>query len=342
LIKISIMSDYRSYPEKMRAVFLDKPGGQLVVREVKTPQPGPGEVLVKILAAPINPSDLAMLRSAHIEYDLTTFIPGLEGSGKVVAAGKGMLPKLWMGKRVACSADYHTSGTWAEFMVTKAGKCFPIGRGVSDEQGSMSLVNPLTALGFFEIAREHNHKAIINNAAAGALGRMVELLGNKYNIPVINLVRKPQQVEFLKSKGSRYVLDSSGLSFHENLRDLAQELKATLLFDSVCSPELTKMIDVLPAGSSVIIYGNLTREEQIMVNPRSLIDKDITISGFYLGARSKKNGLFKNMINLIKVGKLMSEDLTIQIHARFPLEKTQQAVDTYLANMSAGKALLLP
>ena len=122
------MSENEASPETMQAVFLEKPGGPLVVKEVKIPYPGPGEVLIKMSAAPVNPSDLAAIKNAHSKYDLATFIPGLEGSGRVVAAGKGLLPHLWLGKRVACSAEYNTSGTWAEYIVTSAVKMFPSGK----------------------------------------------------------------------------------------------------------------------------------------------------------------------------------------------------------------------
>jgi NADPH:quinone reductase len=176
-----------SIPATMKAVFLNKTGEVLIAKEVKTPVPQPGEVLVKIAAAPINPSDISMVRNAYKESDLNTFIPGLEGSGRVVAAGKGMLPGLWLGKRVACSAGSDSGGTWAEYMVTSATKCFPLNSKISDEQGSMSLVNPLTALAFFDIAKKNNHKAIINNAAASALGRMVEMLGDKKKFLLLTL-----------------------------------------------------------------------------------------------------------------------------------------------------------
>lgn len=335
------MSTNRSYPRTMKAVFLDKPEGKLVVREVPTPVPGPSEVLVKISAAPVNPSDLASLRNAHRDHDLETFIPGIEGSGVVVAAGKGLLPHLWLGKRVACSAHHPTSGTWAEYMVTPAGSCFPLGRKVTDEQGSMSLVNPLTALAFFKIVKEEGHKALINNAAASALGRMVELLGKKNGIPVINLVRSEKQLEHLKGQGSDYVLNTSAPEFIGEFSDLCERLQATILFDSVCSRELVSMTDALPRKSSVIIYGNLSVAEEILVNPRSLIDRDIKIRGFYLANRAKENGMLKNMISLIKVGRLISSDLKIKIRDRFPLADAQKAVDSYLADMSAGKVLLV-
>jgi NADPH2:quinone reductase len=336
------VSEKLSIPEKMQAVFLEKQDGPLIVREVPTPVPGIGEVLVKIAAAPINPSDLARIKNAHTWIDLTKFIPGLEGSGTVVAAGKGLLPQLWLGKRVVCASHNPESGTWAEYMVTSAGTCFPLGKKVSDEQGSMSMVNPLTALSFFELVKQGGHKAIINNAAASALGRMVELLGNKYHIPVINIVRSQKNVDALKSLGSKYVLNSSDPLFLENLCELSGKLNATILFDSVCNDDLIGMIGSLPKNSSVIIYGNLTGAENILINPRNLIDNNIKIEGFYLGSRSQENGIVKNMRNLIEVRRLMSNDMKINIQARFPLNKAQEAVDTYLNNMSAGKILLVP
>jgi len=333
------MSDSRRYTGKMKAVFTEKQGGPLVVREVEIPKPGPGEVLVKIAAAPINPSDLARVR--NMDTDLDTFIPGLEGSGTVVAAGKGLLPRLWLGKRVACT-HHGIRGTWAEYMVTSAAMCFPLKSKVSFEQGSMTLVNPLTALAFLEIAEAGKHKAIINNAAASALGRMVELLATKKGIPVINLVRTDEHAKALIQKGSKHVLNTSDSSFIENLSQLSNELHATLMFDSVCGKELPYIMEVLPPNSSVYIYGNLTSAENIYVNPRSLIDNNITVSGFFLGRRAGENGLIKNMKNLRKVGTLMSSDLTIKIQGRFTLDRAQEAVDTYLNNMSAGKVLLVP
>jgi NADPH2:quinone reductase len=328
--------------EKMKAVFLEKAGGQLIVKETEIPKPGKGEVLVKISAAPVNPSDLAKIRNAGISFDAETFIPGLEGSGLVVAAGKGLLPRLWMGKRVACSAHYPTSGTWAEYMVTEAGMCFPLNRNVDNEQGSMSLVNPLTALEFIDIARSEKHRAIINNAAASSLGRMVELLGKKNGIPVINIVRSKKNADLLRNLGSKYVLDSSESTFVSDLQSLAEKLGATLLFDSVLSDQLDQIIEALPKGSSVIIYGNLTQTPFININPRGLIDKDIRLSGFFLGARTRENGMLRNAMNLIQVGKLMGSDLKITIAGRFSLAEAQKAVDTYINDMSAGKVLLIP
>jgi NADPH:quinone reductase-like Zn-dependent oxidoreductase len=336
------MSDISPLPVKMKAVFVENPGGPLVLEEVDIPHPGPGEVLIRISAAPVNPSDLVRIKNAHLEHDLDSFIPGLEGSGTVVSAGKGMLPRLWLGKRVCCSSQSPAGGTWAEYMVTSAAKCFPLSKKVTDEQGAMSLVNPLTALAFFDITKQGKHKAIINNAAASSLGRMVELLGEKYHVPVINLVRDQKQAVLLKNLGSRHVLYTSDPMFSEQLGSLSSELKATILFDSVCGKQLGDIISVLPYGSSVVIYGNLSGEEQPTFNPRNLLTNNITISGFYLGNQTKENGLVKNILNIRKVSQLMQTGMQIKIRNRYPLASAQEAVDTYLGNMSEGKVLLIP
>ena len=326
----------------MKAVFVEKPGDPLVIRETDIPQPGAGEVLIRMAAAPINPSDIAIIKRAHSEVEPAPFIPGLEGAGKVVAAGKGLLPRLWLGKRVACSPMHGSGGTWAEYMVTSAVLCFPLGQKVSDEQGSMSLVNPLTALAFINIAIRGRHRTIINNAAASALGRMVELLCRKHGISLINIVRSQEQADNLKSNGSLHVLNSSDPLFTDQLALLSKELNASILFDPVCGDKHHSLIEALPYGSTDVIYGNLSPDDYVMINPSNLLANDIKIRGFYLGNQAKINGPLRNMFNLLKVRRLMSGDMKINIQSRVPLSRAQEAVDTYLNNMSAGKVLLIP
>jgi NADPH:quinone reductase len=325
----------------MKAAFIGTDEGKLLIKEVPVPHPGNGEVLVRILAAPVNPSDIARIKRFPDTKEKAVFNPGFEGSGLVVATGKG-ISRFFTGRMVACSSHYNTSGTWAEYMVTKATLCFPIGNKISPEQGAMALVNPLTAIGFFDIIRNEHHKALINNAAASSLGRMIELIGQTRGIPVINMVRNNDQVQMLTQAGSKHVLDSSDPGFISKLAAKAEELKATILFDSVCSPILGNIIESLPKGSSVVIYGNLSGEENIYVNPRSLIDNNIKISGFYLGDVAKANGMIRNITNLLKVRKMLSSNLTIRIQDRFPLEKINEAIEKYTSNMSLGKVLICP
>ncbi len=325
----------------MNAVQLEKQGGPFIVRSVKVPVPGRGEVLVKMAAAPINPSDLQRINSITDPIVLKTFIPGIEGSGTVVAAGQGLLPNLWMERRVACSSPDLTGGTWAEYMLTKATYCFPIPKSISDEQGSMLLVNPMTAVAFFDIIKHDKHEAIVNSAAAGALGGMIRLLGRKYNIPVINVVRNSEQVEMLRSDGAVYILNNSDGDFIEKLHNLSHELKATIAFDPITGSYTQQLLTALPYGSTVMIYGNLSGTDQ-GTNLRPLLLENKKLHGFYLVNWMKENGLFKTLRNLNRVKLLLKSEFKVPVQKRFPLHMTQMAIDTYLENMTGGKVLLIP
>ena len=340
-MKTEIKNMNMNIPEKMQSVQIENPGGRFVVRTVRIPHPKQGEVLVKMAAAPINPSDLQRIKSISDEQDLISFIPGIEGSGTVVEAGKGLLPKLWLGKRVACSAIYPTSGTWAEYMVTSAFYCFPIPKTISDEQGSMLLVNPMTAVAFFDTIIHERHKAIVNSAAAGALGGMIRFLGDKYNISVINVVRNDQQAQMLHEEGAKYVLKNTDTDFTEKLGSLSHELNATLALDPISGSFTQQLLEALPYGGIVIVYGNLSGSDQGTIL-RPLVLENKKIHGFYLGNWMKDNTLFKTIRNLNKVRQLLKNEFRITIQNRFPLDKTQIAIDTYLNNMTAGKVLLIP
>src|ERR1041384_5024927 len=130
-----------SIPSTMHAVQLDEPDGPLTVREVSVPHPQAGQVLIRMAAAPINPSDLGSLSgTSYSGKRKFPFTPGLEGSGTVVEAGKGLMPRLLNGRRVACSALLTGDGTWAEYMGTSAQHCIPLATNVSLEQADRKSV----------------------------------------------------------------------------------------------------------------------------------------------------------------------------------------------------------
>ena len=178
-------------PEKMLAIRQKEAGGRLSLEELDIPRPGRGDVLVKVDASPINPSDLALLGGGYLQRNYP-FTPGLQGSGTVVLSGRGIMPGLRMGKRVACSPSSGGDGTWAEYMVTSAMRTVPLPRNVSMDQGSMMLVNPMTAMAFILLAKEGKHRAMVNNAAASSLGKMLIRMCQRTGIPLINIVRKEE------------------------------------------------------------------------------------------------------------------------------------------------------
>ncbi len=135
----------------MRAVVAGGNNGLPAMQQMPVPVPGPGEVLVRMEAAPINPSDIGFLNGGY-GGKTTPRIPGFEGSGTVVAAGPGILPRMLLGRRVACSAAT-AGGSWAEYLAARASLCVPLPAAMSFEQGATMLVNPLTALALMSIAR---------------------------------------------------------------------------------------------------------------------------------------------------------------------------------------------
>src|SRR3972149_3926246 len=186
-------------PATMRAVQLRAYDGKpdsVVVAELPMPHPGPGRVLVRVAASPINPSDLMFIRGLYGFKKALPVVPGFEGSGTVVVAGGGLIARLLAGRRVACAAASPElrDGTWAEYMVTAARLAVPLRRDTDLEQAAMMLVNPLSAWALVDIARRAGHRAVVQTAAASALGRMVVRLAGRFGLAVINIVRRVEQV----------------------------------------------------------------------------------------------------------------------------------------------------
>lgn len=327
-------------PEMMRAVRQHSAGGELLVESTLVPHPGPGEVLVKMAAAPINPSDLALLEGNYLARDYP-FIPGLEGSGVVVTAGGGLLAGMRVGKRVACTPNPEGDGTWAEYMKTSAMRTVPLPPGVGSKQGAMMLVNPMTAMAFFQIALKGGHKAMVNNAAASALGKMLIRLSNQNRIPLINIVRKKEQVPELKSEGATHVLNSSDASFENDLQKLSGDLNATLFLDAVTGKQTSILLKAAPRGSTLLAYARLSGDP-INVDPGILIKEEKRIEGFQLGNWLHTKGILYKLRFINRVKKQLSASLTSHINRSMYMEEVEEAISSYRENMSAGKIILLP
>jgi len=324
-------------PKKMNAAFIGQ-DGNLVIKQIDIPIPSKGEVLIRIIASPINPSDFARIKNID-QSEIGSFIPGIEGCGIVVAAGKGILPRMILDKRVACFAKHQTSGTWAEYLLTTAASCFPVNKRISDDQASMTLVNPMTALAFIDYAKKENHKAIISTAAASALGKMISFLGKKYQIPVINIVRNENNVNILKRLGNKYILNSEQDQFKEKLKELATSLKATLYLDAIGGTFTSNILDYLQPNSTILLYGTLSKENLEIV-PHNLIRDNHKVIGFYLGNWMTKHSLLKVIGNLRMVSTLVKNGMTTSVQAKFPLENINDAIYLYTNNMSKGKVLI--
>ncbi len=330
-----------SIPPTMHAIQLDEANGKLTLREVSVPRPQAGQVLLRMAAAPINPSDLGSLSGmSYSGKRKFPFTPGLEGSGTIVAVEQGMMPRLLNGRRVACSALLTGDGTWAEYMVTSAQLCIPLKKNVTFEQGAMLLVNPLSAFAILEIAQRGKHRAIVSTAAASALGGMILRLGKRHNIPVIHVVRRQAQVDAVRKLGGEYVLNSSDADFPEQLQKMAHKLGATLLLDAISGSMTQQLADAAPFGSTILLYSRLS-EDVCSIDARTALIKHLHFDGWFLANWLREKNLLQVLQLSGQVQSLLGTDLRSPIHKRVALADAQKGLEMYVNHMSAGKILLV-
>jgi len=235
-----------------------KPDGELEITLIDHtfPEPGPDEVLVRVDATPINPSDLGLLFGpadlATLKVGgpagrpvVTARIPerampalaarvgrrmpvGNEGAGVVVAAGASPAAQALQGRLVAMIGG----AMYAQYRVVKAADVLPLPAGATAADGASCFVNPLTSLGFVETMRRDGHAALVHTAAASNLGQMLNRICLKDGIGLVNVVRKPEQAALLRAQGAAHVVDSSAPGFMADLTDAIAATGATLGFDA--------------------------------------------------------------------------------------------------------------
>ena len=230
---------------------------EILLLDVPTPEPADDEVVVRIEAAPINPSDLGLLVGAADMSTakasgtkeapiITAKVPdgamramgtrldqslpvGNEGAGIVIKTGSSDAAKALMGKTVAMIGG----AMYAQYRTLKARDCQPLPEGTTAAEGASWFVNPLTALGMTETMRREGHKALVHTAAASNLGQMLNKICIKDGIGLVNIVRSKEQAEILKKIGAKHVVDSSAPSFLDDLTDALVETGATIAFDAI-------------------------------------------------------------------------------------------------------------
>ncbi|HET6536786.1 MAG TPA: zinc-binding dehydrogenase [Sphingopyxis sp.] len=252
----------------LRLLTLVTPEGQLELffDRVAMPQPKPHEVLVKVLATPINPSDLGLLVGAAdmstarsetrnglpavvadvpaaamraMQGRIGDALPiGNEGCGLVVQAGSSPEAQALLGKTVAMLGGE----IYAEYRCLPVQMCMVLPDDVDPKDGASCFVNPLTSLAFTEVMRMEGHSAIVHTAAASNLGQMLVKICAKDEIPLVNIVRSDAQAKLLKDLGSQYVLNSQNDDFMEQLVEALTETGATIGFDAIGGGKLSGQI----------------------------------------------------------------------------------------------------
>jgi len=233
---------------------------------VPTPEPGPDEVVVRVEASPINPSDLGLLvgaadmstakasgtRDAPV---ITAKVPeaamramagrldesmpvGNEGAGVVVKTGSSDAAKALMGKTVAMIGG----AMYAQYRTLRVAECLPLPSGSTPAEGASCFVNPLTSLGMTETMRREGHKALVHTAAASNLGQMLNKICLKDGIGLVNIVRSAEQADILRKIGAKHIVDSTQPTFMDDLTNALVETGATLAFDAIGGGKLVGQI----------------------------------------------------------------------------------------------------
>lgn len=328
--KALIISDYSGDLAKL----------ELVERSLRPLKPH--EVLVKVAATPINPSDMMFINGVYGITKPLPAVPGFEGSGTIVSTGDQLYSKVLLGKRVSFATQSpDDDGAWADYVIVAARQCLPLADSLGFEQAASAIVNPVSAWALIEIARQRNVKALVQTAAASQLGRMLIRLAQREKLTLINIVRRPEQVELLRVLGAEYVLNSNSPDFAEELASLCAAQQANLAFDAVGGELVGQVLKAMPKGSTVMVYGALA-DGACQIDPRSLIFENKHVTGFWLTDWiSQINPL--NFARITKnVQKLLIDELASTIQGRFKLAEAQNALELYQNNMTGGKVLFTP
>ena len=230
---------------------------ELSLASVATPEPKPDEVIVRVEASPINPSDMGLLFGMadmstaaasggadnpvvtarvpeglmrHMAARVDQALPvGNEGAGVVVQTGASDSARALMGKTVAILGG----AMYAQYRCIPAAQCLVLPEGTTPAEGASCFVNPLTVLGMVETMRAEGHRALVHTAAASNLGQMLVKLCNEETVDLVNIVRRQEHADLLKGIGATYVCNSSVTTFMEDLTEALAATGATLAFDAI-------------------------------------------------------------------------------------------------------------
>src|SRR5471032_3091214 len=239
---------------------------ELSLAKVAIPDPGPDQVVVKVQASPINPSDLGLLTGpadlsqakasgSGADIKVTAPVPqktlpflaarleesmpvGNEGAGTVIKAGSSEAAQALMGKTVSMIGG----AMYAQYRMLKATDCQALPAGTTAAEGASWFVNPLTALGMTETMKREGHKALVHTAAASNLGQMLNKISLKDGIGLVNIVRSAEQAKLLKGIGAKHVVDSTAPTFLDDLTQALVETGATIAFDAIGGGKLVGQI----------------------------------------------------------------------------------------------------
>lgn len=250
---------------------------------------GPGMALVRVEAAPVNPSDLLYLQGQYGVRPKAGDVPGFEGCGTVLAANAGPYGWWLTGKRVSFGSQ-DGNGSWAEYCVVSVFSCIPVSRQLATQSAATLIVNPMTALGLIERVKRERSRAFVVNAAGSALGKYLLDLAKYHKLKFIGVVRREETKRDLLQAGAAEVLNTRCHDFIDRFRRICQQMRPRVLLDAVAGHETAKLMNCMPERSLAIVYGKLDDESvdreskvsSVAVDADGLVFRKQRIEGYWL------------------------------------------------------------
>ena len=315
-----------------------EPADVLAPAESPLPQPGPGQVRVRMVLSPIHNHDLWTVRGQYGYKPSLPAIAGSEAMGVVDALGEGV-EGFAPGQRVTTAG---ARGAWAEVFVVPANSLVPVPDAIDDATAAQLVAMPLSALMLLEMLQVEAGDWIVQNAANGAVGKALAMLGEARGLHVVNVVRRDDGIAELAALGIPHVVSSAQPDWMQQVRDLTGPGLAQAAIDSVGGKASGAMLSLVGNGGTLVSFGALTGEA-MQLSPADLIFKQAIVKGFW-GSKASQAMSTEDKRRL--VGELLQRtlagELRLPVDAIHDLADIAQAAAASLRPARAGKVLLRP
>ena len=320
---------------------LERPGDFLELGSVPRPVPGPGQVLIKVRRAAINPSDIGFVQGFYGQAREQGKPAGFEGVGTVVAAGPGLMGRLLKGRNVGFYVSPDGSGTWAEYAVTRAALALPLKKGIADRDAAGLVVNPVTAAAMLELLGSGD--AFLFSAAASQLGKLVASLARDQGKKMIALVRREAPVEGLKALGAAHVLNESDPGFAEDLATVLAAEKPVIFLDAVGGSASARVHLAMGNNARWIIYGKLDTSAAEILDPSEMIFRNKSVEGFWTTTWASKTPFLRRLKVFGEVqNRFRDGRWTTDVSAELPLEQAIERLPQALAQPDGKVQIVMP
>lgn len=309
----------------------------LDLAEVPLPALRPGQVLIAVGMAPVNPSDLFFVQGGYGQPRTEGIPAGFEGMGRVIAAegADGLI-----GQRVAFLGT--GTGSWAAHAISDAALCIPLRDDLDDADGAALIVNPLTAVALIERVRGAGATACVINAAGSQLGRLMLGLARDEGIAAIAVIRRPEQAEEMRALGAAEVLVQTDPDFPAQTRAAMRALKPRVLLDAVADQATADLFFAMPQGAVWVNYGKLSDQPPRLDQMGQFIFMDKRIEGFWLSRWLPAAAPDRRAAVIAQVQARFADGRwKTRVAARLPLGEALDGILPALAT-GAGKVMILP